>query len=703
MSQKDDRKKESKRWFSEDQDEVLDYMKSLSDRRARLKTHREMSKLSIDQRKAIFNEALGSQQRQPSPSSSTERRPRGLAALRQRGNQATRNNGGSLDQVAPRDQNSSPRPIQRSTHIRSSSRGQQQSGNKSEYAMPPAKPEKREKAYVPSKPSRGEHAARSRESELRKIASKSGHVASGHVASTSANGDATDGNQNKLFSKLIQQKSASKQAKKEGSSMSKIYAGNNVPTDINPGKEFKQAATKIHKEEIKSTNGLTEYKLSKEENRKVLEEKGRRLREQSKEIEKKKKSLQIAQEEVRKSKMSDPVPAKRAENPVPARRVVANQEEICSDKQPIRSKNEVSFASMPQQVVNKNLANAGGVKREPSRAYVGFASLPNQVHRKSVKKGFEFTLMVAGESGLGKSTLVNSLFLTNMYQDRQLPDIEECMESTCEIEVRSEDIEERGVKLRLNIVDTPGFGRALDSTKCYTPIVEYISEQMDAYLKEERGFNRRHITDTRVHACFYFISASSRGLKPLDVAFMQAVHDKVNIVPVIGKADMLTKPELMRLKSRVMDDVIKNGISIYNLPDADDDEDEAFKEQTNLLKKQVPFAVVGSTTLVANKEGRKVRAREYPWGIIEVEDAKHSDFIHLRTMLVTHMQDLQEVTHDILYERYRAEKLQCEGSNPDLNAPVDTASALEAKELEIQRMQQQLEAMKKLVIQHNKN
>ena len=31
--------------------------------------------------------------------------------------------------------------------------------------------------------------------------------------------------------------------------------------------------------------------------------------------------------------------------------------------------------------------------------YVGFANLPNQVHRKSVKKGFEFTLMVVGESG----------------------------------------------------------------------------------------------------------------------------------------------------------------------------------------------------------------------------------------------------------------------------------------------------------------
>lgn len=29
--------------------------------------------------------------------------------------------------------------------------------------------------------------------------------------------------------------------------------------------------------------------------------------------------------------------------------------------------------------------------------YVGFANLPNQVHRKAVKKGFEFTLMVVGQ------------------------------------------------------------------------------------------------------------------------------------------------------------------------------------------------------------------------------------------------------------------------------------------------------------------
>ena len=45
-----------------------------------------------------------------------------------------------------------------------------------------------------------------------------------------------------------------------------------------------------------------------------------------------------------------------------------------------------------------------------------------KVHRKSVKKGFEFTMMAVGESGLGKSTLINSLFLTNLYEDREVPE-----------------------------------------------------------------------------------------------------------------------------------------------------------------------------------------------------------------------------------------------------------------------------------------
>ena len=63
----------------------------------------------------------------------------------------------------------------------------------------------------------------------------------------------------------------------------------------------------------------------------------------------------------------------------------------------------------------------GSCQSSPSLK-LGLSPSSRQVHRKSVKRGFEFTLMVVGESGLGKSTLINSLFLTDLYPDRKVPD-----------------------------------------------------------------------------------------------------------------------------------------------------------------------------------------------------------------------------------------------------------------------------------------
>ena len=58
------------------------------------------------------------------------------------------------------------------------------------------------------------------------------------------------------------------------------------------------------------------------------------------------------------------------------------------------------------------------------------------------------------------------------------------------------------------------------------------------------GLNRKNIVDQRVHCCLYFIPPYGHGLRQIDLEFLKRLQYKVNLVPVIGKADTLTKPEV---------------------------------------------------------------------------------------------------------------------------------------------------------------
>lgn len=338
--------------------------------------------------------------------------------------------------------------------------------------------------------------------------------------------------------------------------------------------------------------------------------------------------------------------------------------------------------------------------------YVGFANLPNQVHRKSVKRGFEFTLMVIGESGLGKSTLVDSLFLTSLYSEREILSSVNRIKRTVSVTQSTVEIEEKGVKLKLTVVDTPGFGDSINNGDSWSSIVNYIDEQYEAYLRDESGLNRRNIIDNRVHCCLYFINPVGHGLKPLDISVMKSLHDKVNIVPVIAKADTLTKKEVKELKQRILREIQENQILIYQFPEADEEEDdEEFIAVNKELKASVPFAVVGSNT-VYEVNGKKVRGRIYPWGVVDIENPAHCDFTMLRNMLIrTHMQDLKDVTQDTHYENYRAKKLASGEpiepieSNGRISTEVDSRDALLLeKEAELKRMQEMIAKMQESML-----
>ncbi|XP_052898353.1 septin-7 isoform X7 [Anopheles moucheti] len=331
------------------------------------------------------------------------------------------------------------------------------------------------------------------------------------------------------------------------------------------------------------------------------------------------------------------------------------------------------------------------VKSKPKEldGYVGFANLPNQVYRKAVKKGFELTLMVVGESGLGKSTLINSMFLSDIYHAEQHPGPSKRIKKTVAVESTKVLLKENGVNLTLTVVDTPGFGDAVDNSNCWLPIVDFVESKYEEYLTAESRVHRTALPDSRVHVCLYFIAPSGHGLKPLDIEFMQRLCDKVNIIPVIAKADTLTPEEITLFKKQILNEIAQHKIKIYDFPDPMDEEEDA--KVLRQLRSRVPFAVVGANAII-EIDGRKVRGRRYPWGVAEVENLDHCDFIALRNMVIrTNLQDLKDVTNNVHYENYRCRKLA--GLGTDGKAKLSNKNPLAQMEEEKREHESKMKKM----------
>lgn len=117
---------------------------------------------------------------------------------------------------------------------------------------------------------------------------------------------------------------------------------------------------------------------------------------------------------------------------------------------------------------------------------------------------------------------------------------------------------------------------------------------------------------------------------------------------------------------------------------------------------KVPFAIVGANTEVPSADGRKVRGRRYPWGVIEVDNEEHCDFVKLRQMLIrTHMEELKEHTNNFLYENYRSEKLAAMGveQDPSVFKEVNPAVKQEEERTLHEQKLAKMEAEMKMVFQ----
>ncbi|EHB05973.1 Septin-11 [Heterocephalus glaber] len=135
---------------------------------------------------------------------------------------------------------------------------------------------------------------------------------------------------------------------------------------------------------------------------------------------------------------------------------------------------------------------------------------------------------------------------------------------------------------------------------------------------------------------------------------MKKLDSKVNIISIIAKADTIAKNKLHKFKSKIMSELVSSGVQIYQFPT----DEETVAEINATMSMHLPFAVVGSTeeVKICNKMSK---ARQYPWGIVQVENESHCDFVKLQEMLIrVNTEDLREQRHTRHYKLYQCCKLE---------------------------------------------
>ena len=58
----------------------------------------------------------------------------------------------------------------------------------------------------------------------------------------------------------------------------------------------------------------------------------------------------------------------------------------------------------------------------------------------------------------------------------------------------------------------------------------------------------------------------------------------------------------------------KHDIQIYDFPAGE------LESEHHWMRDRLPFAVVGSNTMVVDDKGKMCRGREYPWGTVNIEE-----------------------------------------------------------------------------------
>eukprot|EP00879_Flechtneria_rotunda_P014507 GHRR01015159.1.p1 GENE.GHRR01015159.1~~GHRR01015159.1.p1 ORF type:complete len:440 (+),score=148.56 GHRR01015159.1:748-2067(+) len=292
---------------------------------------------------------------------------------------------------------------------------------------------------------------------------------------------------------------------------------------------------------------------------------------------------------------------------------------------------------------------------------------PHKIWKKKFIK-----VLVVGDSGLGKTTLVKTLLSTSgerlQVHDGTYTPADQFIkdpDSLCST-VTWKDEEDRVIWV-YRIQDTPGYGDDLDIMNHINMIIGYLNSCNNKWLEMESARDRvqdlAEVEDPRVDVCLFCVPP--HRLRPIDIRYMYELGKAVPIIPVITKADTMTIREAQNYKQEVFSRLqnpnvhgVRGKINTFNF---DKETLERAGMGDTAGTNTPPFLVIASNDINEKMNQLDVPVfwpeRLYPWGTAQAFNPDHSDLLHLRALL------LKEALEDICkdkrsrYETWRRQQL----------------------------------------------
>lgn len=369
---------------------------------------------------------------------------------------------------------------------------------------------------------------------------------------------------------------------------------------------------------------------------------------------------------------------------------------------------------------------------------VGFGSLSNHFLQRSRKDGSDFNLLVVGPAGCGKSTLLSNLYHQDILpadrrRNARIADAVEFIEHESEIV-------EAGVALRLKVTEVLGygelsFGKTRQNALKIQKILKHVDEkhkehfERENYAQSMKKSSAATNRDQLYHAAIVFVQPQRNlNINVTDIDLLKALQGRVNVIPVIGKADTYINEELTRIKANLKKSLHEAKILLFpNITDHTDD-DWVIKEAVD-VRSHCPFTTIAARPSEAHNGAR---FRQYPWGLISVDSPlsrtaklgnaasianassqslslantavarinEHTgnccgnDLIQIQKMLIrSHFEFLKSHTVEKLYENFRTEIIGRIQTAPEapmrLNKSTDELKSIEHHQQEQQEQPKQ--------------